>query len=120
MKRQVLITGGARFIGSHLADELVKQSYGVRAFDNLMPQTHGGRFRRPDYLNPEVESIIGDVRDSEAIRRSLKNFDAVARNQATVARFDLCVVESGALNLLEALRALNDPPPLVFTSTNKA
>ncbi|HEX6984138.1 MAG TPA: NAD-dependent epimerase/dehydratase family protein, partial [Planctomycetaceae bacterium] len=48
--RRVLITGGAGFIGSHLADELLAAGYAVRALDNLSPQVHGGEARRPDYL----------------------------------------------------------------------
>ncbi len=44
MKGQVLITGGAGFIGSHLADELLRRGYRVRALDALSPQVHpGGR-----------------------------------------------------------------------------
>ncbi|MGE0128429.1 MAG: NAD-dependent epimerase/dehydratase family protein [Blastocatellales bacterium] len=84
MKKQVLITGGAGFIGSHLADELLERGYGVRVFDNLTPQVHGGRARRPDYLNPEVELVPGDVRDPEAVRRALKGVDAVFHFAAAV------------------------------------
>lgn len=43
MKQRVLITGGAGFIGSHLADELLRCGYRVRALDNLSPQVHGPR-----------------------------------------------------------------------------
>lgn len=56
----------------------------MRAFDNLTPQTHGARSRRPDYLNPEVELVIGDVRDPEAVRRALKGIDAVFHFAAAV------------------------------------
>ncbi len=84
MKKQVLITGGAGFIGSHLADELLERGCGVRAFDNLTPQAHGGRSRRPDYLNPEIELVVGDVRDPEALRRALKGVEAVFHFAAAV------------------------------------
>lgn len=46
MKGNVLITGGAGFIGSHLADELLRHVYRVRVLDCLVPQVHGGRRRR--------------------------------------------------------------------------
>src|SRR5205085_11758992 len=75
--KSVLITGGAGFIGSHLADELISKGYQVRCLDNLSPQVHGDDAIRPDYLNPEVDLVIGDIRDSDAVRRALKNIDIV-------------------------------------------
>jgi dTDP-L-rhamnose 4-epimerase len=54
MQRHVLITGGAGFIGSHLANELLNYGYRVRVLDNLCAQVHGPERKRPDYLNPEV------------------------------------------------------------------
>ena len=54
MSKKVLITGGAGFIGSHLADELISNGYEVRALDNLSEQVHGAPAVRPDYLNPDV------------------------------------------------------------------
>src|ERR671939_2174367 len=83
-KMRVLITGGAGFIGSHLADELLRHGYGVRALDSLSPQVHGADCARPDYLNPEVELVRGDVRDAEAVRRALAGVDAVFHFAAMV------------------------------------
>jgi dTDP-L-rhamnose 4-epimerase len=54
MSGRVLITGGAGFIGSHLADELLEHGYEVRALDNLSDQVHGSDGGRPGYLSPEV------------------------------------------------------------------
>ena len=48
--KRILITGGAGFIGSHLADELLSAGYRVRALDSLVPQVHGQRMR-PSYLD---------------------------------------------------------------------
>jgi dTDP-L-rhamnose 4-epimerase len=84
MTQHVLITGGAGFIGSHLADELLEGGYQVRALDNLSPQVHGDSGRRPDYLDREVELMIGDVRDRETVRRALKGIDAVFHFAAAV------------------------------------
>src|SRR5512142_1438292 len=80
----VLITGGAGFIGSHLADELLARGYRVRALDNLSFQVHGHNCRRPEYLDPEVELVQGDVRDPEAVRKSLEGIDAVFHFAAMV------------------------------------
>jgi dTDP-L-rhamnose 4-epimerase len=82
--KRVLITGGAGFIGSHLADELLKHGYAVRALDNLSPQVHGPAQRRPEYLDPEVELIVGDVRDAGAVRQALAGVDAVYHLAAAV------------------------------------
>lgn len=76
MKGNVLITGGAGFIGSHLADRLLREGYSVRALDNMIPQVHGDS-KRPDYLADDVELQIGDVRDPEAVRKALDGIDFV-------------------------------------------
>ena len=68
---KVLITGGAGFIGSHLADLLLEKGYDVRALDNLDPQVHGENPVRPEYLAPGVELIVGDVRNHSDVERAL-------------------------------------------------
>ena len=82
MAESVLITGGAGFIGSHLADELVGAGYRVRALDSLVEQVHGGT--RPDYLNDDVELISGDVRDADVVRGAVDGVDAVVHLAAAV------------------------------------
>lgn len=84
MSRQILITGGAGFIGSHLADALLARGDRVRALDNLSPQVHGPGATRPDYLSPDVELIVGDVRDPAAVRRALDGVDVVYHFAAMV------------------------------------
>ncbi len=73
----ILITGGAGFIGSHLADELLQRGHRVRALDNLDPQVHGADGGRPRYLNSDVELLCGDVRDAGIVRLALEGVDAV-------------------------------------------
>src|SRR5437762_11945483 len=80
---KVLITGGAGFIGSHLADRLLADGHEVRALDNLDPQVHPSG-QRPDYLDPDVELQAGDVRDRDAVRRALDGVDAVVHFAAAV------------------------------------
>lgn len=84
MDRTVLITGGAGFIGSHLADELLGAGYGVRILDALEPQVHGTERQPPDYLDERVELHVGDVRNREAVIDALRGVDAVFHLAARV------------------------------------
>ena len=83
MAKTVLITGGAGFIGSHLADELLRDGYRVRALDTLEEQVHAGA-ERPPYLDPDVELVVGDIRDGAAVARALEGVDAVFHLAARV------------------------------------
>jgi dTDP-L-rhamnose 4-epimerase len=72
---KVLITGGAGFIGSHLADRLLQEGYEVRLLDNLQARVHRGR--RPAYLSSDAELVVGDVRDTRIVERALAGVEAV-------------------------------------------
>jgi dTDP-L-rhamnose 4-epimerase len=80
----ILITGGAGFIGSHVADDLINRGHKVRALDLLSPQVHGPGAQRPAYLHPAVELIHGDVRDARQVRGALEDIDAVYHFAAAV------------------------------------
>jgi dTDP-L-rhamnose 4-epimerase len=82
--QKVLITGGAGFIGSHLADELLAHGYRVRVLDSLDPQVHGESRRRPEYLAREVELIVGDINDRDRVDEALRGVDAVYHFAAAV------------------------------------
>jgi dTDP-L-rhamnose 4-epimerase len=84
MAKQVLITGGAGFIGSHLADALLAQGHAVRALDSLSPQVHDTGTTRPEYLADDVELVVGDVRDPAAVRAALRGVDTVYHLAAMV------------------------------------
>ncbi|MBE0595960.1 MAG: NAD-dependent epimerase/dehydratase family protein [Desulfuromonadales bacterium] len=84
MGKRILITGGAGFIGSHLADELLAAGYHVRVLDNLSPQVHGPDCRRPAFLAPETELMVGDVRDRRAVENALQGIDSVYHLAARV------------------------------------
>jgi CDP-paratose 2-epimerase len=126
--KPVLITGGAGFIGSNLADRLLIEGESVVLFDNLsrpgvernvqwLRNRHGGRVR--------LERR--DVRDLQALRESIASASAVFHFAAQVAvttslespEEDFEVNARGTLNVLEMLRLANPDAPLVFTSTNK-
>jgi dTDP-L-rhamnose 4-epimerase len=82
--KSVLITGGAGFIGAHVANELLEHGYRVRALDDLVPQVHGPERLRPVYLDSEVDLIVGDIRNTEILSRSLRGVDAVVHLVALV------------------------------------
>jgi dTDP-L-rhamnose 4-epimerase len=114
MPKHILITGGAGFIGSHLADELLAQGHRVRALDSLAPQVHADG-RRPDYLSQDVELHVGDVRNPEAVRRALRGIDAVYHFAAMVgvgqSMYQVAEYTSvNALGTAVLLEALMDRP----------
>lgn len=83
MSKNVLITGGAGFIGSHLADDLVVRGHTVRVLDNLSPRVHRTA-RRPAYLHSDVDFVVGDVRDGAVVERALEGIDVVYHFAAAV------------------------------------
>ncbi len=80
--KQILITGGAGFVGSHLADGLLAAGHRVRVLDDLLPQVHSNG--APDYLAPEVELVVGDVRDPNRLREVLAGVEVIFHFAATV------------------------------------
>ncbi len=82
--KNVLVTGGAGFIGAHVSNELLQHGYRVRVLDSLVPQVHGAARSRPDYLNSDAELIIGDVRSGALLARALRGIDAVIHLVALV------------------------------------
>ncbi len=75
MSKNVLIIGGAGFIGSHTADALAKKGYSIKILDVLSPKTHGDDW--PTYLDNSYERIRGDVRDREVLEKALAGIDYV-------------------------------------------
>lgn len=82
MGKQILITGGAGFVGSHLADGLLRAGHEVRILDDLIPQVHSAG--RPAYLSPDVELIAGDIRDPNRLKEVLAGVDVVYHFAANV------------------------------------
>ena len=81
----ILVTGGAGFIGSHLVDALIARGYHVRVYDSLVPQVHGSNDNRsPAHLNPEAEFVHGDMRDWETLRKTLQDVQVVFHQAAEV------------------------------------
>ncbi|MBS1816890.1 MAG: SDR family NAD(P)-dependent oxidoreductase [Acidobacteria bacterium] len=123
-----LITGGAGFIGTNLAARLAEDGRQVRIFDNLSrPGVERNLLWLRDTYGDRIEIALGDIRDRASIDRFVQDATEVYHFAAQVAVtsslddpvHDFAVNAGGTLNLLEALRALDTPPPLIFTSTNK-
>lgn len=72
---RVLVTGGAGFIGSHTCDRLVELGHEVTVLDALTAPVH--RDRRPQYLTPGAELVVGDVRNRDLVAHLLRHTDAV-------------------------------------------
>ncbi|HEX6533331.1 MAG TPA: NAD-dependent epimerase/dehydratase family protein [Gemmatimonadaceae bacterium] len=127
--RPVLITGGAGFIGCNLAHRLLSDGRPVLLLDNLSrPGVERNlRWLRETHGRNRVGAEVADVRDAEAVRAAVARASEVYHFAAQVAvttsltdpRADFNVNARGTLTVLEAIRAAADPPPLVFTSTNK-
>jgi dTDP-L-rhamnose 4-epimerase len=81
---RVLITGGAGFVGSHLADALASAGHEVTLYDNLEPQVHGAKGTRPEYLDAAHRLERGDIRDAAALMPLLREADVVFHLAAMV------------------------------------
>ena len=125
--RPVLITGGAGFIGSNIANRLAEEGHEILVYDALsrpgveknlawLEERHQGR----------ITSIVADIRDEDALVRAVREAKAVFHMAAQVAvttsmidpREDFEINLKGTINLLDALRLKADRTPLLFASTN--
>src|SRR5215217_3048612 len=79
----ILITGGAGFIGRYVARACLERGHRVRVLDSLIEQVHGDK-TQADELDPEVEVVVGDVRDETAVLRALKGATKVVHLAAEV------------------------------------
>lgn len=127
-ERPALITGGSGFIGTNLAHRLLSDGEPVLLYDNFSRPgvERNARWLRELHRN-RLRIETGDVRDVDSLRRAVRQAGSVFHFAAQVAvttslvdpGLDFEVNAQGTLNVLEALRALENPVPLVFTSTNK-
>lgn len=94
----ILVTGGAGFIGSNLVGELLKQGYNVRILDMVPPKSM-----------EKAEFIKGDIRDLEAVKRSVKGMDYVLHlaAQVSVAKSVEYPLETNDINVNGTLNVLS-------------
>ena len=115
--KNVLITGGAGFIGSHLSNKLVDLGYTVTVLDNLSTQIHGRKRDSFSYnsIRNNVNFILGDVRKKSDLRKAIKNqeiiFHLAAETGTTQSMLEISKYTSvntlGTANLLEILAKEN-------------
>jgi dTDP-L-rhamnose 4-epimerase len=124
MSKQILITGGAGFVGSHLADGLLEAGHRVRILDDLTPQVHPAGL--PEYLSPEVDIVTGDVRDRRRLKIALAGVDVIFHFAATVGvgqsmyeinRY-MSVNTLGTAELLQALLDLRVTPEKLIVASS--
>lgn len=126
--KPILITGGAGFVGSNLAHRLLSAGHRVRLLDNL---SRSGVERNLRWLiethGDMVDIEVPDIRNFSIVKQAVKDASQIFHFAAQVAVTsslvdpieDFEINARGTLNLLEAIRHTDNPPPLVFTSTNK-
>ncbi|MGQ0764108.1 MAG: NAD-dependent epimerase/dehydratase family protein [Gemmatimonadota bacterium] len=122
MSRRALVTGGAGFIGSHVAEALLEHGYTVEVLDNLSSG-------RRENLPAGAALHEGDITSTDAARLVREGgFDVICHLAAQIdvrksvadPAFDAGVNIGGSLNLLEAVRSSGRPTRFVFSSTGGA
>jgi CDP-paratose 2-epimerase len=128
MSRKFLVTGGAGFIGSNLANKLLSDC-SVTILDSCARSgtQNNLAWLRNQHANGQLEFIQGDVRNFATVQSAVKDVDAIYHLAGQVAvtssvydpRLDFEINSQGTLNVLEAARLSERKPIVVFTSTNK-
>jgi len=125
---QVLITGGAGFIGCNLAAHFTRAGHAVTVFDNFSRRGSESNLAwLREQFGQGVRVVRGDVRDAAAIAQAVQGQNAILHLAAQVAvttsvtnpREDFEINALGTFNTLEAARASGLNPAFVYTSTNK-
>lgn len=105
---EILVTGGAGFIGSHIVDRLLDEGYRVRVIDDLSSGERNNLVHHQN--NRSLRFIEGDIRDFNFVRKTVKGVDAVFHEAALVSVTRSVedpilsneINVSGTLNLLKA------------------
>lgn len=122
MPQHALVTGGAGFIGSHVADALLAEGWSVTVLDNLSSGKRGqvpaaARFVEGDIRSPEAAALVRDG-GFDLVCHLAAQIDV--RKSVADPRFDVDVNIGGTLNLVEAVRSSGRPTRVLFASTGGA
>lgn len=123
--KNVLVTGGLGFIGSHLAEFLTKKNYNVTVFDRYNSNNNWGNLENSEYKN-DIKIILGDIRDYDSTLKSLKNIDTIFHLAALIGIpysyvSPLAYIKTnieGTYNILEAAKEKNIGQTII-TSTSE-
>lgn len=133
-KDKILVTGGAGFVGSHVAESYAKSGNDVIVFDNLSREHLLGKgYKNVDYnwnylgRYKNVRLIKGDITNFEKLKESCKDVNAIIHVAAQTAvttsltdpKTDFTINTLGTFNILEAARISKSDPAIIYTSTNK-
>lgn len=134
MEQVILITGGAGFIGCHLAEYYANKGNAVIVFDNLSRTKLLGKSRKNALYNwnylrryDNIDLVRGDVRDFQQLEKVGKNADIVIHTAGQTAvttsitnpREDFSTNVVGTFNVLEVARSSDKHPVIIYCSTNK-
>jgi len=119
---KILITGGCGFIGSHIADRLLKEGHDVSIIDNL----NSTKGIVPNYLDPKINFIKGDLRDLELLKNIINKFDIIFHEASSVgiaqSNYEVdgfidnnCL---GTARLLQAIIDSKQKPKLIVSASN--
>ena len=118
MRKTILVTGGAGFVGSRLVPFLLERGYKVKVLDNLM-------YNQSSLLNylleENFEFIKGDITDELKVKKSLENVDFIIHLAAIVGaprcEKDPELAIKVNLNGAEVINRLRENIPIIFPST---
>ena len=124
--KNVLITGGAGFIGSNLAVRLVELNANVTLVDSLIPE-YGGNLFNIEFIKDKVRLNISDVRDEHSFKYLIKNQDYLFNLAGQTSHLDsmndpnsdLEINARAQLSILEACRRYNPEVKIVFAGTRQ-
>jgi len=122
-KKKIFITGGAGFVGSHVADKLLELGCGVTVYDNM--STGQALFLENALQNPNFNLVKADIMDADCLAKEMAGHDFVfhfsanadVRGGVSKTRIDLEQNTIGTWNVLEAMR-INNVKGIAFASSS--
>ncbi len=126
-KRNILVTGGAGFIGTNLASHFAGQGHKITVLDNFIRSGTRENISWLKKMYPGVIVVEGDIRNFSTVKEVVKKKDTIYHLAAQVAvttsvsnpSADFEINARGTFNILEGIRQSGEKPLLIYSSTNK-